>query len=133
GVAMLPGGKTPFTSLTVAENLRLAAHTLRRDPARVRGAIDEVFTTFPGLARRRDAKGGTLSGGEQQMLGLARVMLTKPRLLLVDELTLGLAPKVVEELIAIIRGLNADGATVLLVEQSVNLALTLAGHSFFLE
>ena len=133
GVAMLPGGKTTFPSLTVAENLRLAAHTLRRDPARVRSAIDEVFATFPGLARRRDAKGGTLSGGEQQMLGLARVMLTKPRLLLVDELTLGLAPKIVEELIAIIRRLNAGGATVLLVEQSVNLALTLADHSFFLE
>jgi len=74
-----------------------------------------------------------LSGGDQQMLGLARVMLTKPRLLLVDELTLGLAPKIVEELIAIIRRLNAGGATVLLVEQSVNLALTLADHSFFLE
>jgi branched-chain amino acid transport system ATP-binding protein len=115
------------------DNLRVASHTLRRDGARQRAAIDEVLGTFPQLARRRDAKGGTLSGGEQQMLALGRVMLTKPRLLLIDELTLGLAPKIVEELIAIVRRLNADGTTILLVEQSVNLALTLADHSFFLE
>ena len=133
GVAMLPGGKSTFPSLTVVENLRVAAHTLRRDAARQRAAVDEVLATFPALANRRDAKGGTLSGGEQQMLALGRVMLTKPKLLLVDELTLGLAPKIVEELIAIVRRLNAAGTTVLLVEQSVNLALTLADHSFFLE
>ena len=133
GVAMLPGGKTTFPGLTVLDNLRVASHTLRRDGARQRAAIDEVLSAFPQLARRRDAKGGTLSGGEQQMLALGRVMLTKPRLLLIDELTLGLAPKIVEELIAIVRRVNAEGTTILLVEQSVNLALTLADHSFFLE
>ena len=133
GVAMLPGGKSTFPSLTVIENLRVAAHTMRKDSARQRAAIDEVLATFPALAQRQTAKGGTLSGGEQQMLALGRVMLTKPRLLLIDELTLGLAPKIVEELIAIVRRLNAEGTTILLVEQSVNLALTLAHHSFFLE
>jgi ABC-type branched-subunit amino acid transport system ATPase component/sugar phosphate permease len=133
GVAMLPGGKMTFPSLTVQENLRVAAHTLRKQPQRLRAAVDEVYATFPALTTRRGQKAGTLSGGEQQMLALGRVMLTKPRLLLVDELTLGLAPKIVEELIAIVRRLNAEGTTVLLVEQSVNLALTLAGHSFFLE
>ncbi|HWW52540.1 MAG TPA: ATP-binding protein, partial [Acidimicrobiales bacterium] len=133
GVAMLPGGKSTFPSLTVAENLRVASHTLRREGARQRAAIDEVLDTFPALAARRDAKGGTLSGGEQQMLALARVMLTRPRLLLIDELTLGLAPRIIEDLIGIVRRINTQGTTILLVEQSVNLALSLADHSFFLE
>jgi ABC-type branched-subunit amino acid transport system ATPase component len=128
GVALLAGGRMTFPSLTVDENLRVGAFTLKDT-----SAIDEVYRRFPALAPRRQQRAGTLSGGEQQMLALGRVLLTRPRLLLIDELTLGLAPKVVEQLIDIVREVNASGTTVLLVEQSANLALALADHSFFLE
>ena len=128
GVALLAGGRMTFPSLTVEENLRVGAFTLKGDTG-----IDDVYLRFPPLAARKQQRAGTLSGGEQQMLALGRVLLTKPRLLLIDELTLGLAPKVVEDLIGIVREVNAQGTTVLLVEQSVNLALALAAHSFFLE
>ena len=127
GVALLAGGRMTFPSLTVDENLRVGAYSLKG------AAIDDVYRRFPALGPRRQQRAGTLSGGEQQMLALGRVLLTKPRLLLIDELTLGLAPKVVEELIGIVREVNAQGTTVLLVEQSANLALALADHSFFLE
>jgi ABC-type branched-subunit amino acid transport system ATPase component/sugar phosphate permease len=133
GVAMLPGGRTTFPGLTVAENLRVGAHTLRAERARASRAIDEVFETFPALAGRRNQKAGTLSGGEQQQLALGRVLMTKPRLLLVDELSLGLAPMVVEGMMATIRRLNAEGTTVVIVEQSVNVAASLATHAIFLE
>ncbi len=128
GVALLAGGRMTFPSLTVEENLRVGAFTMKGDTG-----IDDVYRRFPPLAARKQQRAGTLSGGEQQMLALGRVLLTKPRLLLIDELTLGLAPKVVEDLIGIVREVNAQGTTVLLVEQSVNLALALAAHSFFLE
>jgi ABC-type branched-subunit amino acid transport system ATPase component len=128
GVALLAGGRMTFPSLTVEENLRVGAYSLKGN-----AAIEDVYRRFPPLASRRQQRAGTLSGGEQQMLALGRVLLTKPRLLLIDELTLGLAPKVVEELIGIVREVNAQGTTVLLVEQSANLALALAQHSFFLE
>ncbi len=133
GVGLLVGGKMTFPSLTVRENLRLAAFSFRHDRTRATTALDEALDAFPALVPRLDQPAGTLSGGEQQMLALSRVLLTRPRLLLVDELTLGLAPRTVEDLIGIIRRVNADGTTVLLVEQSVNLALSLAEHSFFLE
>jgi ABC-type branched-subunit amino acid transport system ATPase component/sugar phosphate permease len=133
GVAMLPGGHTTFPGLTVAENLRIGAHALRRDRARAHQAIDEVFAAFPALNDRRNQKAGTLSGGEQQQLALGRVLMTKPRLLLVDELSLGLAPIVVEGMMATIRRLNAEGTTVVIVEQSVNVAARLATHAIFLE
>jgi branched-chain amino acid transport system ATP-binding protein len=95
--------------------------------------MDEALGTFPELAPRLDQAAGTLSGGEQQMLALARVMMTKPRLLMIDELALGLAPMTVEHLMKIVRRLNADGTTVILVEQSVNRAMSLAERAFFLE
>jgi len=127
GLALMAGGRMTFPSLTVDENLRVGVYTLK-------GArLDEVYGRFPALASRRQQRAGTLSGGEQQMLALGRVLLLQPRLLLIDELTLGLAPKIVEELIGTVREINAQGTTVLLVEKSVNLALTLASRSFFLE
>jgi len=133
GCGMLVGGKMTFPSLTVRQNLRLAAFSFRNDRARASAAIDEALAAFPALETRIDALAGTLSGGEQQMLALARVLLTRPRFLMIDELTLGLAPKTVEDLIGIVRRVNAEGTTVLLVEQSVNLALSLAERSFFIE
>jgi ABC-type branched-subunit amino acid transport system ATPase component len=133
GVAMLPGGRMSFPGLTVMENLRVGGHTMRRHGPRLQAAIDEVTDLFPVLAERRHQRVGTLSGGEQQMLALGRVLLTRPRLLLIDELSLGLAPKAVEQLLAIVRRVNEQGTTVLLVEQSVNLALSLARRALFLE
>jgi ABC-type branched-subunit amino acid transport system ATPase component/sugar phosphate permease len=133
GVALLVGGKMTFPGLTVRENLRIGEHSFRRDSARARSALDEAISSFPELETRLEQQAGTLSGGEQQMLALARVMLTRPRLLLIDELTLGLAPKTVDRLMAMVRRVNSDGTTVILVEQSVNRAMTLAEHAFFIE
>jgi ABC-type branched-subunit amino acid transport system ATPase component/sugar phosphate permease len=133
GCGLLVGGRMTFPSLSVRENLRIAAFSYGSDRAKAHRAIDEALAAFPALEARLDQPGGTLSGGEQQMLALARVLLTRPRFLMVDELTLGLAPLVVQELIGIIRRVNQEGTTVLLVEQSVNLALSLAERSYFLE
>lgn len=133
GVALLVGGKMTFPGLTVRENLRIGEHSFRRDSARARSALDEAISSFPELEPRLEQQAGTLSGGEQQMLALARVMLTRPRLLLIDELTLGLAPKTVDRLMAMVRRVNSDGTTVILVEQSVNRAMSLAEHAFFIE
>jgi len=132
-VALLVGGKMTFTGLTVRDNLRVGAHSMRRDGARTRTAMDEALDRFPELASRLDQSAGTLSGGEQQMLALARVMMTAPKLLLIDELALGLAPKAVDRLMTIVREVNSQGTTVVLVEQSVNRAMSLAERAFFLE
>jgi ABC-type branched-subunit amino acid transport system ATPase component/sugar phosphate permease len=132
-VALLVGGKMTFPGLTVRDNLRVGEYSFRRDGARARTALDEAVGVFPELEARLDQPAGTLSGGEQQMLALARVMMTSPRLLMIDELALGLAPMTVERLMGIVRRLNADGTTVILVEQSVNRAMSLADHAFFIE
>jgi len=133
GVALLVGGKMTFSGLTVRDNLRIGGHILRRDRARATGALDEALEVFPELAARIDQPAGTLSGGEQQMLALARVMMTKPRLLMIDELALGLAPMTVDRLMGMVRRINAAGTTVIIVEQSVNRALSLASRCFFME
>jgi ABC-type branched-subunit amino acid transport system ATPase component/sugar phosphate permease len=133
GAALLVGGKMTFPGLSVRENLRIGQHSFRRDSQRARAALDEAVGLFPELSSRLDQPAGTLSGGEQQMLALARIMMTKPRLLMIDELAFGLAPMTVERLMEIVRRVNAEGATVILVEQSVNRAMTLAEHTFFLE
>jgi ABC-type branched-subunit amino acid transport system ATPase component len=133
GVALLVGGKMTFPGLTVRDNLRIGSHTLRADKGRAAGALDEAMELFPELTARMDQAAGTLSGGEQQMLALSRVMMTQPRLLLIDELALGLAPMTVERLMTMVRRINEGGATVVLVEQSLNRALSLADRCFFME
>ena len=133
GAALLVGGKMTLPGLTVRDNLRVGSHSMRRDGPRARRAVDEAMERFPELSSRLGQPAGTLSGGEQQMLALARVLMTEPRLLMIDELTLGLAPMMVERLMEIVRQVNAEGTTVILVEQSLNRALSLAEHAFFLE
>ena len=133
GVGLLVGGKMTFPSLTVRENLRIGAHSFRRDGPRSKRAMHDAMDLFPELAGRLDQPAGTLSGGEQQMLALSRVMMSRPRLLLIDELALGLAPMTVEQLMEIVRRVNAQGTTVVLVEQSVNRAVSLADRAIFLE
>jgi ABC-type branched-subunit amino acid transport system ATPase component/sugar phosphate permease len=133
GVALLVGGKMTFPGLSVRDNLRIGGHTMRRDRAKAAAAMREAMEVFPELQARLDQPAGTLSGGEQQMLALARVMMTRPRLLLIDELALGLAPMTVERLMGMVRRINEDGATVILVEQSVNRAMSLAQRCFFME
>jgi ABC-type branched-subunit amino acid transport system ATPase component/sugar phosphate permease len=133
GVALLVGGKMTFPGLSVRDNLRIGGHTLRRDRAGALKAHDEALAAFPELAERLDQPAGTLSGGEQQMLALSRVMMTGPRLLMIDELALGLAPMTVERLMGMVRRINDSGTTVILVEQSLNRALSLAERCFFME
>jgi ABC-type branched-subunit amino acid transport system ATPase component len=133
GVALLVGGKMTFPGLSVRDNLRIGGHTLRRDRAKAAQSLHEATEVFPELQSRMDQPAGTLSGGEQQMLALARIMMTRPRLLLIDELALGLAPMTVERLMGMVRRINEEGTTVILVEQSVNRAMSLAERCFFIE
>lgn len=133
GLAMVPGGRGVFPSLTVAENLRVAGWLVRGDATTLRLAIDRVLDLFPVLAARYHDRAEVLSGGEQQMLTLAQALLTRPRLLCIDELSLGLAPSVVSSLVSVVRELNASGVTVVVVEQSVNLATSIAERSVFMD
>jgi ABC-type branched-subunit amino acid transport system ATPase component len=133
GVSQIPGGKAVFGPLTVAENLRLYGYALGRDKKAVDRGIEEAFETFPRLHERRNSPAATMSGGEQQMLALSKALILQPKLLLIDELSLGLAPKVVGELLVLVRSINAQGTAVVLVEQSVHVALSLAEHAYFME
>ena len=133
GIAQMPGGRAVFPGLTVTENLRAGCYSFRRDRARVEAEIAEVQKIFPLLAERRDQMAATLSGGEQQMLSLAKAFLTRPRLLCIDELSLGLAPAVVEQLLGVVRAIHERGTTVIIVEQSVNVALALGTTGVFME
>jgi branched-chain amino acid transport system ATP-binding protein len=133
GIAHVPEGRGTLSELTVAENLRLGAYT-RRDRAAVREDEGRVLGHFPWLEERRDQRAGTLSGGEQQMLALARALMLRPRLVLLDEPSLGLAPKVVAEIFRIVGELNErDGLTVLVVEQNASLALDASSRAYVLE
>jgi ABC-type branched-subunit amino acid transport system ATPase component len=133
GITQIPGGRAVFGPMTVAENLRVFGHTIRADRARVEAAIERSFDAFPRLAERRNQKAVTLSGGEQQMLGLSKALILQPRLLLIDELSLGLAPIIVGQLLDMVKEINRDGTAVVLVEQSVNIALGLVDHAYFME
>ena len=125
GVVQVPQGREVFAGLTVAENLGLGA-VVRRDGAGVRADLEQVYARFPRLGERRDQKAGTLSGGEQQMLAIARALMARPRMMLMDEPSAGLAPVMVEVISRIIAELHAEGMTILLVEQNVGVALALA-------
>ncbi len=133
GVVQMPGGQGVFGSLTVRENLELAGWTQRRDAAGVSAARAEVLAMFPILNDRLDESAVNLSGGQQQMLALAMSFIMKPRILLIDELSLGLAPVIVGQMLPVIERLSKEGVTVVLVEQSVNVALTVAQRAYFLE
>lgn len=132
GLVQIPEGRRLFAYLTVLSNLKLGA-SLRKDKAGIKMDMDEVFEHFPILWDRRDQKAGTLSGGEQQMLAIARSLMAKPKLLLMDEPSLGLAPLLVKELVPIISDINERGVSVLLVEQNVPLALKAAKMAYALQ
>jgi branched-chain amino acid transport system ATP-binding protein len=133
GVAHVPEGRGTFLRLTVEENLRLGAIT-RKDKAEIAADIDRIYGNFPRLKERRTQQAGTLSGGEQQMLAVGRALMLRPRLLLLDEPSFGLAPLIVEELFGILQRINSEtGVAMLLVEQNAALALELAEHAYLLE
>lgn len=133
GISLMPGGKGVFPTLTVAENLRMAAWLIRDDHDRIEIARDEVLDLFPVLAQRHNQMAGNLSGGEQQMLALGSALMTQPELLMIDELSLGLAPTIVGQLLEVVKEVHARGTTIVIVEQSINVALNLAKRAVFME
>ncbi len=133
GIVVVPGGKAVFPTLSVAEHLRAASWLFRGDTDRVAAKVEEVYETFPRLRERIDQPAGNLSGGEQQMLALGMAFIAEPKLLIIDELSLGLAPTIVEMLLGIVRRIQASGTAIVLVEQSINVALTVADRAYFLE
>jgi ABC-type branched-subunit amino acid transport system ATPase component/predicted MFS family arabinose efflux permease len=133
GIRILMGGKGIFPAMTVRENLEMAAFVYRGDDADFRRRIDHAYDLFPALGEKRKAAASTLSGGQQQMLALAMVLLHDPEVLAIDELSLGLAPVLVQELLGVIERLKADGMTIIIVEQSLNVALSIADRAVFLE
>ncbi|MGI9860665.1 ABC transporter ATP-binding protein [Moorella naiadis] len=132
GISQVPEGRRVFPNLTVQENLELGAY-LRRDREGISKSMAEVFQHFPRLQERRKQLAGTLSGGEQQMLAIGRALMSRPRLMLLDEPSMGLAPLLVQEIFNIIRAINQQGTTILLVEQNANMALSVAHRGYVLE
>jgi len=133
GIQQVPGGHAVFGPMSVVDNLELYGYTLRKDGRAANEAIETAFEAFPRLAERRNQMAQTLSGGEQQMLALSKALMLQPRLLLIDELSLGLAPVIVSQLLDMVRRINDSGTAVVLVEQSVNVALSLVDHAYFME
>lgn len=131
GIAHAPEGRRIFSRLTVKENLQMGGYT--RTSAEIAANLDHVFGLFPRLKERERQKGGTLSGGEQQMLAIARALMTRPRVLLLDEPSLGLAPILIQQIFGIIREINAEGTTILLVEQNALQALEVANRGYVLQ
>jgi len=132
GIAWVPEGRKLWGSLTVLENLRMGGF-IQRDNTALESSIAEMFERFPRLKERRDQLAGSLSGGEQQMVAIARALMSKPRLLLMDEPSIGLAPMVVRDIFELVRAINQDGISVLMVEQNARQALALAQWAYLLE
>jgi branched-chain amino acid transport system ATP-binding protein len=132
GLVMVPEGRGIFGQLTIEENLAMGAY-VRRDTAGVRADTERVFTQFPRLAERRKQAAGTLSGGEQQMVAMGRAMIARPKLLLLDEPSMGLAPLMVEKVFEVVRAIAAEGVTILLIEQNARLALEHSQRGYVME
>ena len=132
GISLSPEGREVFPALTVQENLRLGAYT-RKDKGAINASYDRVYELFPRLKERINQTAGTLSGGEQQMLAIGRALMTEPKLLLLDEPSMGLAPNLVLEVFDLIEDINKQGTTILLIEQNANMALSVANRAYVLE
>jgi len=132
GISQVPEGRKIFAPLTVRDNLEMGAYT-RKDAKEITGSMERVFASFPRLKERLNQPGGTLSGGEQQMLAMGRGLMSKPKLLLLDEPSMGLSPLLVEEIFRIIEEINKDGTSILLVEQNAAMALSIAHRAYVLE
>lgn len=132
GLAMVPEGRGVFTRMTIVENLQMGAY-IRNDDAAIAEDIERVFTTFPRLKERRDQLAGTMSGGEQQMLAMGRALMSRPKVLLLDEPSMGLSPIMVDKIFEVIQEVSAQGVTILLVEQNASRALQIADRGYVME
>ncbi len=132
GLAMVPEGRGVFTRMTIVENLQMGAY-IRDDNAAIADDIERVFTTFPRLKERRDQLAGTMSGGEQQMLAMGRALMSRPKVLLLDEPSMGLSPIMVDKIFEVIQEVSAQGVTILLVEQNASRALQIADRGYVME
>jgi branched-chain amino acid transport system ATP-binding protein len=132
GLAMVPEGRGVFTRMTIVENLQMGAY-IRNDKADILTDIDKVFTIFPRLKERRDQLAGTMSGGEQQMLAMGRALMSRPKVLLLDEPSMGLSPIMVDKIFEVVKDVYAQGVTVLLVEQNASRALSIANRGYVME
>jgi branched-chain amino acid transport system ATP-binding protein len=132
GLAMVPEGRGVFTRMTITENLQMGAH-IRNDKAEIANDMDKVFGIFPRLKERRDQLAGTMSGGEQQMLAMGRALMSRPKVLLMDEPSMGLSPIMVDKIFEVVREVYAQGVTILLVEQNASRALQIADRAYVME
>lgn len=132
GLAMVPEGRGVFTRMTITENLQMGAH-IRKDKAGIAQDIERVFTTFPRLKERKDQLAGTMSGGEQQMLAMGRALMSRPKVLLMDEPSMGLSPIMVDKIFEVVNEVHRQGVTILLVEQNASRALEIANRGYVME